>query len=119
MVETIRTATAADIDTIKQIAVDTNMFGPDDVGFFDEMITGFIDGTMANNYWLVVEHESGVVAAAYYAPEPFADRMWNLYFISVAPHHQGHGTGGRLLDHVEHQLQARSETDARDRKSVV
>ena len=113
MVETIRTATAADIDTIKQIAVDTNMFGPDDVGFFDEMITGFIDGTMANNYWLVVEHESGVVAAAYYAPEPFADRMWNLYFISVAPHHQGHGTGGRLLDHVEQQLQTRGEQDAR------
>ena len=82
------------------------MFGPDDVGFFDEMINGFLDGTLNDNHWLVVEHRSRVVAAAYYAPEPFADRMWNLYFISVAPDHQGHGTGGRLLDHVEQQVRA-------------
>jgi hypothetical protein len=83
MSDTIRTAAAADIDTIKQIAVDTNMFGPDDEGFFDEMITGFLDGSMDSNHWLVVEHDDTVVAAAYYAPEPFSDRMWNLYFISV------------------------------------
>jgi hypothetical protein len=57
MVETIRTATAADIDTIKRIAIDTDMFGPDDVGFFDEMITGFLDGTMDDNHWLTVEHD--------------------------------------------------------------
>ncbi len=113
MVETIRTATAADIDTIKMIAVDTRMFGPDDVGFFDEMITGFLDGTMDDNHWLVVEHDTAVVAAAYYAPEPFSDRMWNLYFISVAPHHQGQGTGGKLLDHVEGQLRARGPAHAR------
>ena len=113
MVETIRTATTADIDTIKQIAIDTNMFGPDDVGFFDEMITGFLDGTLDHNHWLVVERESGVVAAAYYAPEPFSDRMWNLYFISVAPHHQGHGTGGRILDQVEQQLRATGSDNAR------
>lgn len=113
MIEPIRTATAADIDTIKQIAVDTNMFGPDDVGFFDEMITGFLDGTMDNHHWLVVEHESSVIAAAYYAPEPFSDRMWNLYFISVAPHHQGHGTGGRILDHVEQQLRTSGSDSAR------
>ena len=106
MADAIRPARAGDIDSIKQIAVDTHMFGPDDVGFFDEMINGFLDGTLNDNHWLVVEHRSRVVAAAYYAPEPFADRMWNLYFISVAPDHQGHGTGGRLLDHVEQQLRA-------------
>ena len=113
MVETIRTATAADIDTIKQIAIDTNMFGPGEVGFFDKMITGSIDGTMDNNHWLVVEHDDTVVAAAYYAPEPFSDRMWNLYFISVAPHRQGHGTGGHLLDHVEERLRASGSDSAR------
>lgn len=113
MAETLRTATAADIDPIKQIAVATNMFGPDDVGLFDEMITGFLDGTMDDNHWLVVEDQSSIVAAAYYAPEPFSDRMWNLYFISVSPHHQGHGTGGRILDHVEQQLRASGSDKAR------
>lgn len=113
MVDIIRTVTAADIDTIKQIAISTHMFGPDAVGFFDEMINGHLDGTMYDNHWVVLEHESAVVAAAYYAPEPFSDRMWNLYFIAVAPHHQGHGTGGALLDHVEQQLRARGRDGAR------
>jgi len=106
MVDTIRNAAAGDIDPIKRIAVDTDMFGPDDVGFFDEMIAGFLDGSMDDNHWLVVDDGSAVVAAAYYAPEPFSDRMWNLYFISVAPHRQGHGTGGLLLDHIEARLRA-------------
>ena len=113
MVVTIRSATAADIDTIKQIAVDTNMFEPGDVGFFDDMISGFLDGTMDDNHWLVIEHESVVVGAAYYAPEPFTDRMWNLYFISVAPDHQSQGTGGTLLDYVEQQLRVRGSDSAR------
>ena len=113
MVKSIRPATAADIDAIKQIAIDTNMFELDDVGFFDEMITGFLDGTMERNHWLVVECEAAVVAAAYYAPEPFSDRMWNLYFISVAPRHQGRGTGGLLLAHVEGELRASGDDVAR------
>lgn len=109
----IRTVGAADIDTIKQIAIDTNMFEPDGVTFFDKMITGALDGTMHDNHWLVAQHDSQVVAAAYYAPEPFSDRMWNLYFISVAPHHQGHGIGGVLLDHIEQQLRGRGGATAR------
>ena len=64
MVETIRQATSADIEPVKQIAIDTNMFGTDEVGFFDGMITGFLNGTMADNEWLVAEHGSHVVAAA-------------------------------------------------------
>jgi ribosomal protein S18 acetylase RimI-like enzyme len=113
MVETIRAATPADIDTIKQIAIDTNMFGPEDVGFFDEMITGFVDGTMKDDYWLVVDDDDTVVAGAYYAPEPFSDRMWNLYFISVSPHHQGRGIGGKLLGHVEAKLRDGGSDSAR------
>jgi ribosomal protein S18 acetylase RimI-like enzyme len=77
------------------------------------MITGFLDGMMEDNYWLVVEHETTVVAAAYFAPEPFSDRVWNLYFIAVAPRQQGHGTGGALLDHIEEQLRARGRDAAR------
>lgn len=113
MVATIRTAAAADIAAIQRIAIETKMFGPDEVGFFDEMITGFLDGTLNDDHWLVVEIDDAVVAAAYYAPEPFSDRMWNLYFISVAPNHQGSGTGGKLLGHVEQQLRASGSDSAR------
>jgi ribosomal protein S18 acetylase RimI-like enzyme len=109
----IRPATAADAEAIKRIAVDTEMFAPDDVGFFDEMIAGFLDGTMVDHTWLVVEDGESVVAGAYYAPEPFADRMWNLYFISVDPSRQGDGTGAALVRHVESDLRGRGSDSAR------
>ena len=113
MPDTIRTATADDIDTIKRIAVDANMFEPDAVGFFDDMISGFLDRTMPDHRWLVAERDGTVIAGAYYAPEPFADRMWNLYFIAVASSRQGEGTGGALLTDVERQLRARGADAAR------
>ena len=113
MPDTIRTATVGDIDAIKQVAVDANMFEPNAVGFFDDLITGFLDGTMGDNHWLVTEHDGRVIASAYYAPEPFAESVWNLYFIAVAPAHHGNGTGGTLLAEVERQLRTLGADTAR------
>ena len=94
-----------DIDTIKSIAIETEMFGVDDTGFVDDTVAGILDGTLHDHRFVVHEAENGaVVGAAYYAPEPFSDRMWNLYFIAVSPFQQGRGIGGALLDHVEREL---------------
>ena len=110
----IRVPSARDLERIKQIAVDADMFGTDEVGFFDHMLGGFLDGSLAEHRWLVVEDDQGqVVAAANYAPEPFADRMWNLYFIAVAPEEQGRGLGGTLIEHVERDLRGRGDDVAR------
>jgi hypothetical protein len=58
-----------DATAVKSIAVDARMFAEDEVGFFDEMLAGFADGSMVEHEWLVVEDERGdVVAAAYFAP---------------------------------------------------
>lgn len=114
MPATIRPATPTDVEIIKRIAVDANMFALDEVGFFDEMLAGFFDGTMDDNHWLVVDDDDGtVIAAAYYAPEPFADRMWNLYFIAVDPTRHSQGIGGQLLADIEEQLRQRGDNDAR------
>lgn len=109
-----RTPSTSDVERIKQIAVEANMFSVDEVGLFDEMLAGFFDGSLADHRWLVVENASqGVVAAAHYAPEPFADRMWNLYFIAVAPQEQGHGLGGSLIKQVEDELKSSGNDVAR------
>lgn len=90
------------------------MLAEDEVGFFDETLAGFADGSMVEHEWLVVENERGdVVAAACYAPEPFADRMWNLYFIAVSPTAHGRGLGTSLVRHIEHELRSRGEETAR------
>ena len=114
MKPSIRTPTRNDVEGIKQIAVDSKMFDADEVGLFDEMLEGFLNGSLADHRWLVTDDAEGhAIAAAYYALEPFADRMWNLYFIAVAPKEQGRGLGGLLIEYVEHELRGRGEEVAR------
>ncbi len=110
----IRPARPGDAPSVVQLAIDTEMFGIDEVGFFDELLTGFFNGTLNDHHWLVLEGDDGSVhAAAYYAPEPFADRVWNVYFIDVAPDHQGRGLGATLIACIEEQLRAAGEHHAR------
>lgn len=102
-----RAATPADTDQIKQLALDNNMFLPDEMDDFDEMLTGFFEGTLDDHRWIVADSvsEPGTIAgAAYYAPEPFSDRMWNLYFLATAPNQQGGGAGTTLIEQVEREL---------------
>jgi len=102
---TIRPATDADLKRIKEIAVAADMFSTEEAEFFDEMVHGALDGSLEDHQWLVVEPETGsVVGAAQFAPEPFADRMWNLYFIAVDPDQLGSGIGSALMAHVEAAL---------------
>jgi ribosomal protein S18 acetylase RimI-like enzyme len=111
----VRAATAADTDHIKQLALDNHMFEPDELGDFDEMLTGFLDGSLDGHHWIVASDAGSdtVVAAAYYAPEPFADRMWNLYFIATDPGQHGTGAGTTLIEHVEGQLRDLGDEAAR------
>ena len=102
---TIRPAEPMDVPAIKTIAIDTKMFDAEGAAFVDDVVTGILGGSMQDHHFVVLEAAGGaVIGAAYYAPEPFSDRMWNLYFIAVHPSRQGHGGGAALLDHVEHHL---------------
>jgi ribosomal protein S18 acetylase RimI-like enzyme len=110
----IRVPATGEVEQIKQLAIDTSMFSIDEVAFFDEVLAGFFDGSLEDHHWLVVERSDGQVsAAAYYAPEPFSDRMWNLYFISVSPDHQSQGLGASLIGTIEEHLRDRGEDVAR------
>jgi ribosomal protein S18 acetylase RimI-like enzyme len=111
---TIRVATPDDLDRIKAIAVASAMFTAEAAEFFDEMLGGFFDGSMPGSQWRVLQATTGEVqAASYYAPEPFSDRMWNLYFIAVDPTFQGQGLGGALMAHVEAELRQQGDSIAR------
>ncbi len=101
----IRPATVHDIEAIKTLAVDVDMFSSDEVGFVGETVGGSLDGSLDGHRWLVYEDSAGeVVGAAYYAPEPFSDRMWNLYFIAAKPGRQSGGIGSDLIGRVEADL---------------
>jgi ribosomal protein S18 acetylase RimI-like enzyme len=110
----IRPAVDNDTAAIRTIAVATGLFAADELEGFDERLTGYLDGTLAEDAWLVLESGTGeVVGAAYYAPEPFSDRVWNLFFIGVMPDDQGGGAGGALIRHIETALREKGEDHAR------
>lgn len=110
----IRAATTGDVSALKSLALDNGMFEPGEMDDFDDALSGYLDGSLDNHFWIVLEDDSGdVVGAAYYAPEPFADRMWNLYFIAVRPGLHGRGVGRALITHVEDALRQQGEQVAR------
>lgn len=110
---TVRAAEPADADAIRALALDNHMFEPGDMGVFDEMLAGFFTGELLDHVWIVAVHAHRVVGAAYFAPEPFSDRMWNLYFIATAPDAQGSGVGATLIAAVENHLRSRGQDVAR------
>ncbi len=81
------------------------MFAAEDMGGFDETMAGFFAGLLTDHRWLVATNDHGeVIAAGYYAPEPFADRVWNLYFLAVAPERHRSGSGRALIEFAEQEL---------------
>lgn len=110
----IRPAEAGDERAVADLAVVNNMFAEDELAGFTEMFRGAVKGDLEGHQWLVATtQESDVIGAAYLAPEPFADRVWNLYFIAVQPNQHGRGTGTALIGHVERLLRDAGEASAR------
>ena len=64
-----------DILQIQSIAVAADMFSIEDVGFLGEQFLASQRGESEGAKWLVVENEKDAVAATFFAPEPFSDRM--------------------------------------------
>lgn len=110
----VRAAVASDVVPIHALALDNAMFAPDDMAGFAELLQGYLDGSLDRHRWIVAEDAaSRVVGAAYYAPEPFADRLWNLYFLAVHPCQHRSGIGTLLVAHVELSLRSAGSEVAR------
>ena len=111
---TVRAAGADDVVQIHALAVDNGMFPNDEMAGFDQMFQGYLDGSLDQHRWVVADNPAGgVVGAAYYAPEPFADRLWNLYFLAVHPGEHRKGIGTLLISHVEKSLRKAGSQVAR------
>ena len=105
----IRTATSEDQAKLLAIAAATGLFTPPELDGFGEMIGEHLDSEGAGDHYWIADNEDGLVGAAYYAPETFAEGVWNLYFIGILPSEPGKGRGTVLIRHVEADLRARGE----------
>lgn len=101
---TIRPVTDTDKPAVLQVAESCSLFQPEELGELDGMIDAFLSGALEGHQWLALHEAHQIKAAAYYAPETFADGVWNLYFIGVLANQQGKGHGSAILKHVEQEL---------------
>ena len=110
----IRRADSHDQAAVADLAVINNMFAVDELDGLTDAFVSAVNGELDGHQWFVMTAQDGeVVAAAYLAPEPFADRLWNLYFIAVHPSEHGAGIGTALVAHLEDMLRDIGEAAAR------
>jgi GNAT superfamily N-acetyltransferase len=106
----VRAAETTDVAAIREIALGTGLFDTESWPDVESIMLDSLNGNLEDHTWIVRENNDGeVVGAAYYAPEPFSHRMWNLYFLGVRPGQQGAGTSSALVAHVEEVLRNRGE----------
>ncbi|MEO0881888.1 MAG: GNAT family N-acetyltransferase [Pseudomonadota bacterium] len=101
----IRPAAKRDIETIGQIAGDTDLFPPE---MLDEMIAGYLNNT-GKDIWFVGELDDRVVTFGFCEPERMTDGTWNLLAIGVDPALQGQGHGAEMMTYLERQLSKASQ----------
>ena len=110
----VRAAASLDVEGIRTLALDNGMFEPVDMEAFDAGLNGYLDGLLDGHAWVVATDGAGKLrGAAYFAPEPFGDRVWNLYFLAVDHGEHRRGIGSSLVTHVEQTLRAKGESKAR------
>lgn len=109
------------------VAVSTGLFSATDAetllgGVLDQLAAGGLgDGHSA----LACRHAArgAVVGWTYFAPDPYAAGVWNVWWLGVVPKAQGSGAGRVLLQAAEHAAHASGarlvvvETSSKDSQS--
>jgi len=100
----IRTAILNDRNEMIKLFSTLNLFNTDEIKFMSDLLDNYFSQTLGEGHYWIVGGDSGIVSAAYYAPEPFGQNVYNLYFIGVLPNQQGKGIGSSMLEYVENHL---------------
>lgn len=87
------------------LAVQTGLFTRDDAeGLLGNVLEELFAGALPIGHAAVAcRNTKGEPASGWacFAPDPYADQVWNLWWIGVAPENQGSGAGSALLAHAE------------------
>lgn len=88
------------------------MFEHEESGEVEQQLLAVIRGRDPGTV-LTAKEGFVVVGNGYFAPEPFSDRCWNLYFLVVDKVHHGTGVGSRIVNEVEQRLRDLGPSQAR------
>lgn len=111
----IRSVTPDDATAVVALAVDSELFPPEEAGVVESLLAEFFGGRAEQGHTCLVDEEAGddgagtLRAVAYYEPVTATDRAWELLMIGVQRDRHRTGLGGRLLRHVEDDLRGRGQ----------
>lgn len=106
----IDTVVNQDREALLAIAVRTGLFTSDEA---ESLLGGVLDGLASGS--LPEGHQAAAcrlragesfIGWTYFAPDPHAQGVWNLWWIGVDPEHHGAGAGVQLLRHAEKTVAA-------------
>lgn len=100
----IRPAILNDRNEMIKLFYTLNLFNTDEIKFMSDLLDNYFSESLGEGHYWIVGGDSSIVSAAYYAPEPFGQNVYNLYFIGVLPNQQGKGIGSSMLEYVENHL---------------
>ncbi len=104
----VRPMKPEDKEIVLEIIRDTKMFTPAEISVAQELIDIYLGQPDQRDYLLsVVEDGHGsVVGYVAYGPTPLTNGTYDLYWMAVAPDHQGSGFGRELMDWLEKKAAA-------------
>jgi len=105
----IRPTKLEDTEALMALCKVTGLFQPQELEVLGDMLNAYFQGALGEDHCWIVDDDDGLMGVAYYAPEKFADGVWNLYLIGIHPDRQGEGRGTTLLRYVENSLALRGE----------
>ncbi|MEQ8824907.1 MAG: GNAT family N-acetyltransferase [Filomicrobium sp.] len=95
---------------VVNIASSIGLFEPEEIPALSSMFDAYLSGELGDqHHWIIAKETGSVVGTAYYAPEMFAQNVWNVYFIGVHPDSQRHSVGGSLMKYIENNLRSQNQ----------
>jgi ribosomal protein S18 acetylase RimI-like enzyme len=99
----VRPARLEDRAAVREIAVESGLFGDDDVALVLDSFDAD-DHLSESSLWRVAEDHHQLQGVVYCVPEAAGDQVWNVLFLAVRPRAQRRGIASLLLDEIETAL---------------
>ncbi|PKN08209.1 MAG: hypothetical protein CVU73_07020 [Deltaproteobacteria bacterium HGW-Deltaproteobacteria-8] len=110
-----------DAEAVRRLTGATGFFNAEEVIVAGELVQEHLAKGEASGYFFIfADGREGLAGYACFGPVPGTADSFDLYWIAVAPHCQGQGLGGRVLEQAEADMAARgarsiyAETSSRE-----
>lgn len=87
------------------LAVGTGLFTSEDAeGLLGCVLDSLAAGELPEGHAAIAcrqAHDGTAIGWSYFAPDPYAEKVWNIWWIGVSPSHFGRGIGQAILSTIE------------------